>query len=65
MSERCLRFCAQNTFVLFFILKGFLYLVLERKGGRKGEKHQCVVASHTPWGLDHNPGVWPDWESNW
>ena len=35
-------------------------------GEREGEKHQCVVASHTPptGGLVRNPGMCPDWESN-
>ena len=38
----------------------------EGKGRREGEKHQCVVASHTPptGDLAHNPGMCPDWESN-
>ena len=38
----------------------------EGKGGRKEEKHQCVVASHPPptWDLSCNPGMCPDWESN-
>ena len=37
------------------------------EGERKGEQHQCVVASHThPIGdLALNPGTCPDWESNW
>ena len=37
-----------------------------REGEREGEKHQCVVASHTPptGDLAHNPGMCPDWESN-
>ena len=36
-------------------------------GEREGEKHQCVVASHTPptGNLTCNPGMYPDWESNW
>ena len=36
-------------------------------GEREGEKHQCVVASHTPPTGDvaHNPSTCPDWESNW
>ena len=31
-------------------LKDFIYLFLEREkeGEREGEKHQCVVTSHTP-----------------
>ena len=37
------------------------------EGETEGEKHQCVVAFHTtPTGdLAHNPGMYPDWESNW
>ena len=32
----------------------------------EGEKHQCVVASHTPptGDLAHNPGMCPHWELN-
>ena len=45
-----------------------MYLFIERrKGGRKrGEKYQCLVGSHTPptGDLTHNPGMYPDWESN-
>ena len=46
-------------------LKRFLkFIFIER--GRKGENHQCVVASHVlPTGdLAHNPDMCPDWESN-
>ena len=47
---------------LFF--KDFIYLFLEsgeREGERKGEKHQCVVASCTPstGDLACNPGMCP------
>ena len=46
-----------------------MYLFLERGEGRgrEREKHQCVVASHmAPSGdLACNPGMCPDWESNW
>ena len=37
-----------------------------REGERKGEKHPCAVASHTPPTGDpaRNPGMCPDWESN-
>ena len=37
-----------------------------REGGRKGEKHQYVVTSHTPptGDLACNPGMCPDWELN-
>ena len=49
----------------------FIYLLIFRERGkeeeREGEKHQCVVASHMPPTRDlaHNPGMGPDWESNW
>ena len=38
-----------------------------RNGEKEGEKHQCVVASHapSPGDMAHNPGMFPDWESNW
>ena len=41
-------------------------LFLERGGGRQGEKHQHVVASHAPatGDLACNPGLCPDWELN-
>ena len=44
----------------------FIYLLTEGKGGREGEKHHCVVATHmVPTGpLACNPGMCPDWESN-
>ena len=37
------------------------------EGERKGEKHQCVVASRmsSTGDLAHNPGMCPDWELNW
>ena len=48
--------------------KDFIYLFLERgrEGERKGEKHQCVVASHVaPTGdLVCDPGMCPNWGSN-
>ena len=50
---------------LFF--KDFIYLFLDKgDGGRKGEKHQCVVAYCMPHtgDLAHNPGLCPDWELN-
>ena len=53
---------------LYTFKKDFIYLFLGRGEGREkeGEKHQCVVASHTPPTRDlaHNPGMCPDWESN-
>ena len=49
----------------FFIL--FIYFYRGREGEREAEKPQCVVAFHvSPTGdLAHNPGMCPDWESNW
>ena len=51
---------------LIFLFYLFIYRQSRRVGERKGEKHQCVLASHTPTGGDlaHNPGICPDWESN-
>ena len=44
-----------HYFFLFF-KKDFIYLFLEKEkeGKREGEKHQCVVAAHTPL-----LGTWP------
>ena len=57
--------CSLIIFLGFFKVL-FIYFLTEGKGGRKGEKHQCVVASHVPpsGDLTHNPGTCPDWESN-
>ena len=38
-------------FLSFFTYKDFIYLFFREtgmEGERKGEKHQCVVASHAP-----------------
>ena len=57
--------------ILFIYLFLRFYLLIFREKGRErdreGEKHQCVVASHAPptGDLAHNPGMCPDWESNW
>ena len=59
-------FFLKNIFNFYFF-KDFIYLFLERgKGGRKGEKHHCVVASYMPptGDLACNPGMFPAWESN-
>ena len=52
--------------IFYFFLKIFIYLFLEGKGGRKREKHQCMVASCAPPTGDpaHNLGMCPDWELN-
>ena len=55
---------------LLFIFKDFIYLFSERERGkegeRKGEKQQCVTASHaSPTGdLASNPGMCPEQELN-
>ena len=45
----------------------FIYLERGREGEREGDKHQCVVASHSSPTGDHahNPGMCPDWVLNW
>ena len=50
---------------IFLFLK-FIFRERRTEGEREGEKHQCVVASHTfPTGdLACNPGMCPDGESN-
>ena len=52
----------------YFFFKRFLFIYFykEEEGGRKGEKHQCVVAFWAPptGGLAHNPSMCPDWKSN-
>ena len=55
------------TSVFFLIKILFIFRERGREGEREGEKHQCVVASHAlPTGdLAHNPGMCPDWDSNW
>ena len=51
-----------------FIFKRFYFFVFTERGRervREGEKHQYVVASHTPpsGDLACTPGMCPDWES--
>ena len=76
-SPICVSFSLSSFFPLFPFpsLPDFIYLFLERggKGGRKrgretlmGEEHQLVASHMHPtgdWTL--NPGMCPDWESNW
>ena len=55
---------------MWSIFKRFYLFIFRGKGRereREGEKHQCVVASRVPPTSDlaHNPGMCPDWESNW
>ena len=51
----------------FLFFKDFIYLFLEGKGRRKGEKYRCAVASFVPstGDLACNPVMCLDWESNW
>ena len=56
-----------NIATSFFkvLFPSLIYFKREGKE-RRGEKHQCVVASHAPptGDLAHNPDKCPDWESN-
>ena len=64
-----------HWFLIFFkytlFFKDFIYVFIfrerGREGEREGEKHQCVLASHTPptEDLAHNPGMCLNWELNW
>ena len=60
-----------HSFFFLLFLKGFISLFIfrerEREGEREEEKHQCVVTSRLPpaGNLACNPGMFPDWESNW
>ena len=53
----------------FIVFKDFIFREREGEGERerKGEKHQCMFASHIPPNkeLALNPGMCPDWEWNW
>ena len=53
--------------MLKFLKKYFIYFHKEGKGRRKrGEKYRLVAFYTPPTGdLAHNPGMCPDWESNW
>ena len=64
----CSNNCVLNPdFFLFFRFYLFIFKERGREREREGKKHQCVVASHVaPAGnLVCNPGMCPDWESNW
>ena len=64
-----------HTHIPSIFFKDFIYLLLERgegRGEREEQKHQCVrdtlicCLSHAPkWGPYPQPGMCPDWESNW
>ena len=58
-GANCFCFC----FLRFYL---FIFSERRREGEREGEKRQCVAASHAPpiGDVGHNPGMYPDWESN-
>ena len=47
--------------ISFFFKILFIFRQRVREGGREGEKHQCVVASHVPptGDMAHNLGMCP------
>ena len=53
---------------IYLFIRFYLFIFRERgkEGERNGEKHQCVVASHTSstGDLACNPGMCPDWGLN-
>ena len=59
----------KHTIQYYYYLCIYVCISRERgwEGGRKEEKHQCVIASCVlPIGdLACNPGMCNDWESNW
>ena len=63
MKSIHLPFPQEVFFKRFYV---FIFRQRGRKGEREGEKHQCVVASHTPptGDLAGSPGMCPDWELN-
>ena len=54
---------------LSFFKKDFIYLFLERGEGSENERERninvCLPLAHPLLGTWCNPGVCPDWESNW
>ena len=64
-----LKYCILHFIQLIYFLKRFYLFIFRqrgREGGRQAEKH-CVVAFCMPptGDLARNPGMCPDWESNW
>ena len=55
------------VFKEYFFKILFTFRQRGREGDRGEKKYQCVVASHSPptGDLARNPGMCPDWESNW
>ena len=69
LSDEIQMFLCSLVILLFDLIFNLIYLFLKReeRGEREGAKHQFVVAPHaSPTGsLASNPGMCPDWESNW
>ena len=65
--EKYCNFFKSNFYIfIYWKFYFFTFREREREAEWKGEKHQCVVASHTspPGDMAHNPGMCPDQESN-
>ena len=62
-------FKSEKKFLKYFSLKKTFYLFIfrerGREGEREGEKHQCASCAPPTGDLARNPGMCPDWESNW
>ena len=58
----------RRTF-FYFYFKDFIYLLSERGEGREKERERnidvCCPSHPLTGGLACNPGMCPDWESNW
>ena len=54
------------NFIFIYLFLKILFIFRQREGEREGEKHPCVVASHTPLtgDLACNPRMCPDGELN-
>ena len=61
------KFIAKHIILVFIFLKDFyVFIFREGRGGREGEKHQCVAASCAPTtgDLPATQACALDWESN-
>ena len=54
-------------FYFIYFFKDFIYLFLERgtEGGEKERERNGCVKETVTCALARNPGLCPDWESNW
>ena len=54
-----------ESFTILSVFKDFIYLFLDRGKGREGNINVLLLlARPLVGGLAHNPGMYPDWESN-